>query len=104
MSISAIESVLQQMRAAAAGSGIGAPAASAPGADFAAELKRSLDQVSTAQDTAYARADAFEAGAAGVSLNDVMLGIQKANVGFQFAVQVRNRLVSAYDQIMSLPV
>jgi flagellar hook-basal body complex protein FliE len=49
-------------------------------------------------------AQAFEIGAPNVSLNDVMVDAQKANVGFQFGLQVRNKLVSAYNDIMNISV
>ncbi|CKV12105.1 Flagellar hook-basal body complex protein FliE [Mycobacterium tuberculosis] len=38
----------------------------------------------------------------GVALNDVMVDLQKANVAFQTGLQVRNRLVGAYQEVMSL--
>jgi flagellar hook-basal body complex protein FliE len=69
---------------------------------FGAALKASLDQVSAAQNTASALGQKFEKGEGGVDLNDVMVSMQKANVGFQAAVQVRNRLVSAYHDIMNM--
>ncbi|ARP81462.1 flagellar hook-basal body complex protein FliE [Bordetella genomosp. 9] len=78
--------------------------ASAIGGGFAAELQRSLQRVSGAQNAAVTQAKAFELGAPNVSLNDVIVDMQKANVGFQTAVQVRNRLVSAYKEISSLTV
>ncbi len=105
MSIPAIQSVLQQMRAASIENGM-APAAgpAAPAAgSFGAELKRSLDGISGAQNAAHAQAEAFELGTPGVSLNDVMIDLQKANVAFQTGIQVRNRLVAAYQEIMNLP-
>ncbi|PLC06473.1 flagellar hook-basal body complex protein FliE [Variovorax sp. RO1] len=102
-SINAIESVLQQMRATALASGMG-PATSAPAGagSFAAELQRSLANISGAQQQAYAQAESFELGKPGVALNDVMVDLQKANVAFQTGLQVRNRLVSAYQEIMSM--
>ena len=105
MSINAIESVLQQMRATALQSGIAQPAAEAaqPGG-FAAELQRSLANISGAQQQAYAQAESFELGKPGVALNDVMVDLQKANVAFQTGLQVRNRLVTAYQEIMSMQV
>ena len=106
MSISAIESVLQQMRATAVQSGIPSPAvASGPAVEqggFAAELKRSIDSISGAQTKAYGQAEDFELGKPGVALNDVMVDLQKANVAFQTGIQVRNRLVSAYQEMMSM--
>jgi flagellar hook-basal body complex protein FliE len=103
MSIAAIESVLQQMRVTSLQTGIAQPAAEAvePGG-FAAELRRSLDNISTAQTKAYGQAEDFEMGKPGVALNDVMVDLQKANVAFQTGLQVRNRLVSAYQEIMSM--
>jgi len=107
MSIAAIESVLQQMRAAALQAGIAPPAGQgAPVAEtggFAAELKRSIDNISGAQQQAYGQAEAFELGKPGVALNDVMVDLQKANVAFQTGLQVRNRLVAAYQEVMNLP-
>ncbi|MFZ3117507.1 MAG: flagellar hook-basal body complex protein FliE [Variovorax sp.] len=106
MSISAIESVLQQMRATAVQSGITPPAGLAGPAvehgGFAAELKRSIDSISGAQTKAYGQAEDFELGKPGVALNDVMVDLQKANVAFQTGVQVRNKLVSAYQEMMSM--
>jgi flagellar hook-basal body complex protein FliE len=103
MSISAIESVLQQMRATAVQSGITPPSApSVEHGGFAAELKRSIDSISGAQTKAYGQAEDFELGKPGVALNDVMVDLQKANVAFQTGVQVRNRLVSAYQEIMGM--
>jgi len=39
-----------------------------------------------------------------VSLNDVMVDMQKANVGFQFGLPVRNKLVAAYNEISQIAV
>jgi flagellar hook-basal body complex protein FliE len=107
MSISAIEGVLQQMRAVqranpasdtASVSGAGA----APSAGFAGELKKSLERVSQAQVKASNQAEAFELGVPGVGINDVMVDLQKANIGFQMSLQVRNRMVAAYQEIMNM--
>lgn len=103
--LSGIESMLQQMRAVvhAAQNGVASPAELAPSpTGFAAELERSLKRVSAAQQAATAQAKAFELGAPDVALNDVMIDLQKASIGFQTAVQVRNRLVAAYREISSM--
>jgi flagellar hook-basal body complex protein FliE len=71
---------------------------------FADVLKSSLSKISESQATAANEAKAFEVGAPNVSLNDVMVDSQKANVGFQFGLQVRNKLVSAYNDIMQISV
>jgi flagellar hook-basal body complex protein FliE len=109
--LAGIENMLEQMRqvvrVAEGGSSAGvngSNGASAIGDGFAAELQRSLKRVSGAQNAAVTQAKAFELGAPNVSLNDVIVDMQKANVGFQTAVQVRNRLISAYKEISSLSV
>jgi len=106
MSSVAIQSVLQQMRALTPAAGAAAPrpeAAAGAGGSFGAELRKSLDSISGAQNSAYKQAEAFELGTPGVALNDVMIDLQKANVAFQTGLQVRNRLVAAYQEIMNLP-
>jgi flagellar hook-basal body complex protein FliE len=49
-------------------------------------------------------ADAYEKGVAGVDITDVMIASQKASVSFQAMVQVRNKLVEAYKDVMSMPI
>lgn len=71
---------------------------------FGSILKTSLDQVNQAQQSAEKTARDFELGASSVNLGDVMVSIQKANIGFQGAVQVRNRLVAAYNEIMNMQI
>lgn len=111
--ISGVESMLQQMRALvqAAEQGVSDPSELSPTtptslspASFADELRLSIKRISDAQQAAKAEAEAFELGAPNVSLNDVMINTQKANIGFQTAVQVRNRLIEAYNTISSITV
>jgi flagellar hook-basal body complex protein FliE len=106
MDTSAIDNLIGQMRAAAAGGSQPARAATAAakGTDFAALLKNSLDGINASQVDATRLARDFELGAPNASLNDVMISMQKANISFQQLVQVRNRLVSAYHDIMNMQV
>lgn len=107
-SIQGIENMLAQMRATAeAASAL--PVSDTPRAararhGFAAELGRSLQKVSTMQTEAANQAQAYSLGKPGISLNDVMIDLQKANLAFQTSIQVRNRLVAAYQEIASMPV
>lgn len=107
-SLSSIESLLTQMRSVAKAAArlpahdVGG--GQAPKDGFAAELGRSLRRVSAIQNDAAAQARAFQAGEPGVSLNDVMIDLQKANLAFQTTLQVRNRLVTAYQEIANMPV
>ena len=108
MEMKALDQILGQLRTAAAlagGAGVKAPAAAGgETADFASVLKASLDQANGMQQQAGKLAKDFELGAPDASLQDVMVSIQKANVSFQQVVQVRNRLVSAYHDIMNMQV
>ena len=111
MTVSGIDSLLAQMRAAmtVAQGGIAPPAANpAAGAtgitDFASVLKSSLDGVAQAQNHAESMQKAFVLGDDKVSLSDVMIDMQKANISFQTTVQVRNKVVAAYNDIMNMQI
>jgi flagellar hook-basal body complex protein FliE len=73
-------------------------------ASFADVLKSSLDQVNGEQHKADRLGQRFAAGDDTVNLSDVMIATQKANIGLQATVQVRNKLVSAYHDIMNMQV
>ena len=72
--------------------------------DFASVLKSSLDGVAQAQNHAGAMQKAFVRGDDKVSLSDVMIDMQKANISFQATVQVRNKVIAAYNDIMNMQV
>ena len=71
---------------------------------FVAELKMALDKISQTQIEASKQARAFEMGEPNISLNEVMVSMQKSSVSLQFGVQVRNKLVAAYQEIMNMNV
>ncbi|MGO4477263.1 flagellar hook-basal body complex protein FliE [Massilia sp. 2TAF26] len=71
---------------------------------FSDALKAQLDNVSKAQDQADEMGKKFAAGDDSVSLSDTMIAMQKASITFQATVQVRNKLVSAYHDIMNMQV
>ena len=109
MNVSNVDSVLAQMRAAmAAAQGGAMQAPSAPAAtgsvDFANVLKSSLDGVAQAQNSAESMQKAFVLGDDTVNLSDTMIAMQKANIEFQTTVQVRNKVVAAYNDIMNMQV
>ncbi len=83
------------------------PSASQVGAaegEFAELLKASINGVNDVQASAAAMAEAFERGDPSVSLPEVMIALQKASLSFQAMTEVRNRLVSAYQEIMNMPL
>ncbi|HVS76549.1 MAG TPA: flagellar hook-basal body complex protein FliE [Steroidobacteraceae bacterium] len=94
-----IRSLSTQLRPAAA-----QPAAaqgSAP-SEFAALLRKGIDQVNQSQQRASELADAFARGTPGVELPQVMVQMEKASVSFRALTEVRNRLISAYQDIMNM--
>lgn len=101
------QSLLLQMRMLAARSqGLQEMAAArqTAGVDFGQALKTALDKVNDTQQTARALSDKFDAGDPKIDMAEVMIAIQKANVSFQAVTQVRNKLVSAYQDIMNMPI
>ncbi|MDP1646503.1 MAG: flagellar hook-basal body complex protein FliE [Thiobacillus sp.] len=72
--------------------------------DFQAVLKSSLDQVNQVQLQSQQLAQRFEMGDSNVSLSDAMISLQKSSIALQQTVQVRNKLVSAYQEIMNMGV
>jgi len=123
---SRIEAMMAQLKAAATrpAASAGAPSAAAgigsigglgkAGAAESAEasskvsfsdaLKAQLDNVSSAQNQAEDMGKRFAAGDDSVNLSDTMIAMQKASITFQATVQVRNKLVSAYHDIMNMQV
>jgi flagellar hook-basal body complex protein FliE len=87
------------------GSATGAEAPDASSkVSFSDALKDALQNVSEAQNKADDMGKKFAAGDDSVSLSDTMIAMQKANIDFQAAIQVRNKLVSAYTTIMNMQV
>jgi flagellar hook-basal body complex protein FliE len=113
-----ITSMLAQLRAAAQKpEGLGANATQALSpvqktnaaspttqVSFSDALKASLDQVNNMQLQSDKMGQDFAMGNDNVSLSDVMIAGQKANISFQATVQVRNKLVSAYQDMMNMQV
>ncbi len=100
-----INQALAQMRAMAAeAQALGKPAEEPTQVDFAALLKDSIDHVNAAQKHADSMKEAFEIGDSQANLAQVMVASQKAKISFQAMVQVRNKLVEAYQEIMRMPI
>ena len=112
-----IDSVLAQIRSLQAQTKIGVPAMAKPmapqgagqvggagGASFANVLRQGLEAVNATQTQASDFATRFERGEPGLELSQVMLEANKAQVAFRATVEVRNRLVNAYQEIMNMPI
>ena len=106
MDTQGIENMLNVLRSTAAQAS-GKPAKSAPaagGVDFAAVLKNSIDKVSATQEEANQMAEKLAAGDTSQNLHEVMIALQTASVSFQEMVQVRNKLVTAYQDMMNMQI
>lgn len=114
-SVANINSMLQTLRALQtdAAGGAQAPAgAIAPGIQglngtgrtgFADLVKGAVSQVNEAQGNARAMQAAYERGE-NIPLTDVVIGMQKASLAFEATLQVRNKVLKAYEDILNMPV
>jgi flagellar hook-basal body complex protein FliE len=78
--------------------------ASAPQTGFAEALRASLDGVNAMQSNAAMLGQKFASGDPSVELADSMIASQKASIGFAATLQVRNKIVSAYQEVMNMQV
>ncbi|MCL2076299.1 MAG: flagellar hook-basal body complex protein FliE [Betaproteobacteria bacterium] len=109
MDMQGMEKMLDLMRgtAAQASGGVSPVAeknAASGGLNFAQVLKNSIDQVNQTQKQATEMAEKLAAGDSTQNLHEVMAAMQTASIAFQEMVQVRNRLVTAYQDVMSMSV
>lgn len=104
MAIQGIEGVVQQLQATAMQAGGVTVGNSALDASFANELQSALGKISATQQSARQQGQDFALDVPGSSLNDVMVDLQKSAVSLQLGVQVRNKLVAAYQEIMNMQV
>ncbi|HAO32739.1 MAG TPA: flagellar hook-basal body complex protein FliE [Candidatus Competibacter sp.] len=89
--------------AGATASQTGADAGTQGADDFAAVFKAMLGDVNQSQQRATRMAEAFDQGQE-QDLAGVMIAQQKARLNFQATLQARNKLVSAYQDIMNMPI
>jgi flagellar hook-basal body complex protein FliE len=71
---------------------------------FGELFSRAIENVNSTQKQADGLRRSYEVGDPGVSLTQVMVAAEKSSVSFQAMVQVRNKLIEAYKDIMSMPV
>ena len=100
------DTLLTQMRAMAAqAQGQTTATKNAAGqSDFSDILKQSVEKVNDAQMDSKKLQEAFQMGDPNVQVSEVMVAMQKSNVSFQAMLQVRNKLVSAYQEVMNMQV
>ena len=66
-------------------------------------LGGALDSVKELQNTSKVLKESYERGE-DIPLTSVVLATQKASLGFEATLQIRNKLIKAYDDIMNMPV
>ena len=76
----------------------------AAGVDFSNLLKTTIDSVNAAQKNSSEMKMKWQQGDPNTSIAEVMIASQKADVSFRAAAEVRNKLVTAYQDIMNMPV
>lgn len=105
MSSPEISQVLAQMRVMASQVNPAGATESTQGADgnFAQLLSKSINQVNELQNESGAMKTAFEQGR-DVDLAQVMVASQKASLSFNAMVEVRNKLIDAYKDVMNMPL
>ncbi len=111
MSDMKVDNILTQIRALREQTGVAKPgmveaasfSVNAPSnVNFGAMLKDSINAVNTVQQNSSALASAFERGAKDVSLTEVMVNAEKSSVAFKAVVEVRNKFVDAYQEVMRM--
>ena len=72
-------------------------------ADFGDLVRQTVDKVNSTQVESSKIAAAYERGE-GVPLTDVVLSMQKSSLSFEATLQVRNKVLKAYEDILNMPV
>ncbi len=70
---------------------------------FAESIKNAVNEVNEAQQASKALKTAYESGE-DIPLTDVVMGIQKSSLAFEATLQIRNKVLKAYEEIMNMPV
>jgi flagellar hook-basal body complex protein FliE len=104
-----VQSMLEVLRSYQSQAAGGAGATTEPAATkvgqptFFDSVKNALDGVNSAQQKSTAMTDAFDRGEE-VPLTEVVLSMQKSSLAFEATLQVRNKVMKAYEEIMNMPV
>ena len=104
-----IQSMIETLRSHQTQStGVNAPADASPSKiqgqpDFFKSVQNALDSVNDTQRKSTAMQDAYERGEE-VPLTEVVLSMQKSSLAFEATLQVRNKVMKAYEEIMNMPV
>jgi flagellar hook-basal body complex protein FliE len=73
------------------------------GPEFGELMQQAINQVNETQMQASSLTTAFELGE-NIDLSQVMIAVNKSRVSFEALTQVRNKLLSAYQDVMNMSV
>ncbi|HTR00135.1 MAG TPA: flagellar hook-basal body complex protein FliE [Candidatus Acidoferrum sp.] len=98
-----INSVLDQIRTSSRNL-LGGDVPKTTRADFSSLLENTISKVNSMQQEADAMKTSYELGDSDLDLPSVMVSMQKASLAFEAMTQVRNKCLTAYQEIMNMPV
>jgi flagellar hook-basal body complex protein FliE len=103
------QALFSEMQTMAAQANMGLPAtpslqANPTSNNFGDMLSDAINTVNNMQHDSKHKQMAFEMGDKSLSLADVMVAKEKAGIAFEATLQVRNKVLEAYKQIMNMPV
>ena len=102
--ISQVLAQMRMMQAQAQSEALRPQAETQAAVSFGDILSKSINSVNDTQHTASALKTAYEMGDPSVSISEVMIASEKSSLAFTAMVQVRNKMIEAYKDIMSMPV
>ncbi|MFT6985378.1 MAG: flagellar hook-basal body complex protein FliE [Psychromonas sp.] len=95
---------VQGLQGKSLGSELSSQSVNSSHADFSKMLKQAIDNVNGLQQNTSELRNSFEMGDKEVSLGEVMIAANKSSLAFDATVQIRNKMVEAYKEVMSMPV
>ena len=87
-----------------AANGLGGPTTINNGPKFGDLMSQPVNKVSEVQNASSTMTNAYLKGDSSVDITDVMIASQKSSVAFESMVQVRNKFVDAYRDVMNMPI
>ena len=102
--ISQVLAQMRMMQAQAQSEALRPQAETQSAVSFGDILSKSINAVNDTQQTASTLKTAYEMGDPNVSISEVMIASEKSSLAFTAMVQVRNKMIEAYKDIMSMPV
>lgn len=98
-----INQVLQQIRTNSRNL-LGSEVPTTTKADFSSLLENSIAKVNSMQMESSSLKTSYEMGDPNVDLPNVMISMQKSSLAFEAMTEVRNKFLTAYQEVMNMPV